>query len=312
MDRIATDHAGAAREVARLLHAAGHRRFLCVGGPPWASVNRERADGFLGELAALETAEVAQVTAGPSYAGGREAFGAHVQARGAPDAVFCVNDALALGVLDACRFDLGLVAPADISVVGFDDVAEAAHQSYNLTTVRQDVDAMAAGAVEPAASAVRSPGRAGTARAAAGHRNPPRFGTDLMWSYAAAAVPVAASNRNRWSRLMRSPTCSPDAETHVPVTARGDPDAVDIGGDQDCLTGQLERVDGTFRIAGAGGDQVHVLGPYAQHHGRVAAASDAVQPDAGAVNTPSSSAPDSRFIGGEPMNPATNRLAGSL
>ena len=148
VDRIATDHAGAAREVARLLHAAGHRRYLCVGGPPWASVNQERADGFLGELAALGVKTVAHVTAEQSYVGGREAFRAHVEERGAPEAVFCVNDALALGVLDACRFDLSLVAPADISVVGFDDVAEAAHQSYDLTTVRQDVDAMAAGAVE--------------------------------------------------------------------------------------------------------------------------------------------------------------------
>lgn len=148
VDRIATDHAGAAREVAGLLHRAGHRRFLCVGGPPWASVNQERADGFLAELAALGVAEAAHVTAEQSYAGGRQAFRAYVEAHGVPEAVFCVNDPLAFGVLDACRFELNLKAPADISVIGFDDVAEAAHQSYDLTTVRQDVEGMAVGAVE--------------------------------------------------------------------------------------------------------------------------------------------------------------------
>lgn len=148
VDRIATDHAGAAREAARLLHRSGHRRFVCVGGPPWASVNQERADGFLAELAALGDTQVAQIVAEQSYAGGRRAFCDHVARNGAPAAVFCVNDPLAFGVLDACRFELNLKVPADISVIGFDDVAEAAHQSYDLTTVRQDIDAMAEGAVE--------------------------------------------------------------------------------------------------------------------------------------------------------------------
>jgi DNA-binding LacI/PurR family transcriptional regulator len=50
-------------------------------------------------------------------------------------------------VLDACRFDLGLQAPGGISVVGFDDVAEASHQGYDLTTVRQDIGALAVAAV---------------------------------------------------------------------------------------------------------------------------------------------------------------------
>jgi len=148
VDRIATDHAGVAREVAGLLHRAGHRRFLCVGGPPWASVNQERADGFLAELAALGIAEAAHVTAEQSYSGGRAAFRAYVEAHGVPEAVFCVNDPLACGVLDACRFELNLKVPADISVVGFDDVAEAGQQSYDLTTVRQDVEGMAEGAVK--------------------------------------------------------------------------------------------------------------------------------------------------------------------
>lgn len=143
MDRVATDHGGAAAEVAGLLHAAGHRRFLCVAGPPGWPVNEERAAGFAARLGGAVTV----VTAAPSYEGGRTAFLAHVQAHGAPDAVFCVNDPLAFGVLDALRFDLGLSAPRDVSVVGFDDVAEAGHRSYDLTTVSQDIGGMAEAAV---------------------------------------------------------------------------------------------------------------------------------------------------------------------
>ena len=147
VDRVATNHAAAAQDVADRLHAAGHRRFLCVGGPADSPVNAERAQGFVGRLAELGIPGVPVALAGSSYDGGRAAFLQHVQTHGAPDAVFCVNDPLAFGVLDACRFDLDLRAPTDISVIGFDDVAEAAHQGYDLTTVRQDIGALASAAV---------------------------------------------------------------------------------------------------------------------------------------------------------------------
>jgi DNA-binding LacI/PurR family transcriptional regulator len=148
VDRVATDHAGAAREVAGLLHAAGHCRFLCVGAPEGWPVNSERTRGFLDRLAELGEPGLSVVPAEQSYAGGQSAFLEHVRAFGAPDAVFCVNDPMAFGVLDACRFELGLDVPGDISVVGFDDVAEAAHQGYNLTTVRQGIGKLAVAAVE--------------------------------------------------------------------------------------------------------------------------------------------------------------------
>ncbi|MBV8911535.1 MAG: LacI family DNA-binding transcriptional regulator [Acetobacteraceae bacterium] len=147
VDWVATDHSGAAREVAGLLHVAGHRRFLCVAGPPDWPVNAERSAGFIDRLAELGFPGVPTVAAAQSYAGGRTAFLDYVRAHGVPDAVFCVNDQLAFGVLDACRFERGLDVPGDISVVGFDDVAEAAHQGYDLTTVCQSIDRLAAAAV---------------------------------------------------------------------------------------------------------------------------------------------------------------------
>jgi DNA-binding LacI/PurR family transcriptional regulator len=51
--------------------------------------------------------------------------------------VFCSNDLMALGLLHAFR-EVGLRVPADVSVVGFDDVPEAAHYWPPLTTIRQD------------------------------------------------------------------------------------------------------------------------------------------------------------------------------
>ncbi len=148
VDRVATDHAAAAAGVATMLHAAGHSRFLCVGGLAGWPVNAERAAGFVDRLATLGLPGVPIEAAEQSYAGGRAALLRHVRHAGIPDAVFCVNDPLAFGVLDACRFDLGLQVPRDISVVGFDDVGEAAHQAYDLTTVRQDIGALAAAGVD--------------------------------------------------------------------------------------------------------------------------------------------------------------------
>ncbi len=52
-----------------------------------------------------------------------------------PTAVFCVNDALALGLLDTA-LNNGLDVPGDLSIVGFDDVAGARIATPSLTTVR--------------------------------------------------------------------------------------------------------------------------------------------------------------------------------
>jgi DNA-binding LacI/PurR family transcriptional regulator len=52
-------------------------------------------------------------------------------------AVFCANDQMALGLLRALA-EHGRAVPADVSVVGFDDIPESAFFLPPLTTVRQD------------------------------------------------------------------------------------------------------------------------------------------------------------------------------
>lgn len=56
------------------------------------------------------------------------------------DAIFAANDVGAFGVLDALRHDLGLRVPEDVKVVGFDDIAQSHWKSYNLTTVKFDLE----------------------------------------------------------------------------------------------------------------------------------------------------------------------------
>ncbi len=146
---VACDHASAASLLASRLVAAGHRRFAIVSGPQDAPVSVLRVDGFLRRLQALGISDIVQVEGDYDYESGHAAAlklfsGAPLSdPLRQPEVVFCVNDAMALGVLDAVRFALMLKVPRDISVVGFDDIPAGRRPAYLLTTVSQPFEAMA-------------------------------------------------------------------------------------------------------------------------------------------------------------------------
>lgn len=50
VDSVSTDNAASARDIADALHDAGHRRFLCTGGPAGAPVSDARVDAFVARL----------------------------------------------------------------------------------------------------------------------------------------------------------------------------------------------------------------------------------------------------------------------
>ena len=145
---LSVDQVGGARLAVRHLVGLGHARIAHVSGPlDWVEA-RARVAGYEAELAAsnLEvrptiegdwTAE-AGFRLGLELLGGADSRGA-VLTGGAerPTAVFAANDQLALGLLHAAS-TLGISVPRDLSVVGFDDMPEAAHFLPPLTTVRQD------------------------------------------------------------------------------------------------------------------------------------------------------------------------------
>lgn len=79
--------------------------------------------------------------------GAREAMEALLTLPQPPDAVFCYNDAAALVAMDTCM-RAGLKVPYDISIVGFDDIAAAAHAPRPLTTLSIDKSALGALGVE--------------------------------------------------------------------------------------------------------------------------------------------------------------------
>jgi LacI family transcriptional regulator len=64
-----------------------------------------------------------------------------------PTSVFCANDALALGALNAAHAS-GVRVPQHITVVGWDDIPMSAWDQFSLTTVSSSLDTMASSAVE--------------------------------------------------------------------------------------------------------------------------------------------------------------------
>ena len=146
---VSCDHASASRLLASRLVAAGNRRFAVVTGPADAPVSTLRASSFVARLAELGVQNVQIYEGDYHYESGQAAAMKLLVQTGKqgiakrPEVIFCVNDAMALGVLDAARFTLMLRVPSDISVVGFDDIPTGQRPAYLLSTVRQPFEEMA-------------------------------------------------------------------------------------------------------------------------------------------------------------------------
>ncbi len=160
VDSVSTNHAAATRDIGEALYRAGHRRFLCIGGPEGAPVSEARLSGITQRLRELGAPAPRVAYSDFSYENGSAVLLEQMeQSGGKIDAVFCANDQIALGVMDACRFSLSKRVPEDVSIVGFDDITESARPTYLLTTVRQDVRALANEAVKLLATRLVSPER---------------------------------------------------------------------------------------------------------------------------------------------------------
>ncbi|MBA2373373.1 MAG: LacI family DNA-binding transcriptional regulator [Chloroflexi bacterium] len=145
---IGIDDAGGARAAAEHLLGLGHREFLVIGVEPPAraigtdpdGVMARRLRGYREALAAvgLELPD-ARVLIGPaSIEGGVAALERAWRDGLRPTAILAMSDAMAIGALRALR-DNGIAVPADVSVVGFDDLDLAPHTDPPLTTVHQPI-----------------------------------------------------------------------------------------------------------------------------------------------------------------------------
>jgi LacI family transcriptional regulator len=148
-DQVSSDNLDGGRRVAAYLVRCGRKRIALLGGIPRASTIRDRERGFREELARLG------VDLPPHYcfhsetfshASGEQAVTRLLELAAPPDAIFCVNDVLAMGAMDGAR-GRGVRVPEDLWLVGYDDIELASWGAFDLTTVRQPMEQMVAQAI---------------------------------------------------------------------------------------------------------------------------------------------------------------------
>jgi DNA-binding LacI/PurR family transcriptional regulator len=139
---VSTDNARAGVQIADHFIARGARSFGFVMGPVDSPASDDRLKGFRRALAARGYRKLRIAQGRFHYEDGFQAALSLCERATAPEAIFCANDLLALGVIDALRGRLGLRVPEDVLVAGFDDIPMAGWDNYDLTTFVQDAAQM--------------------------------------------------------------------------------------------------------------------------------------------------------------------------
>jgi DNA-binding LacI/PurR family transcriptional regulator len=139
---VTSDNHRGGRMVAELLLERGHRKVAFLAGLENSSTSVEREKGFNEALREGGGSVFSRAVGHYSFEGAQQATRALFAVADRPDAVFVANDHMAIAAMDVLRIELGLRIPQDVSVMGFDDVPQAAWGSYQLTTVVQSVEDM--------------------------------------------------------------------------------------------------------------------------------------------------------------------------
>jgi len=144
ISNIAIDYRRGMESAAQHLLDLGHRRIGYIGGPAHGSSARRRKIAFLESAAARTDVDVRAVDSDFSVQGGY--FSCWKLLNDFPaTAVIAANDLMAIGALH-CAYDRKIPVPAELSVVGFDDISFAQFTQPALTTVavpREDVGRLA-------------------------------------------------------------------------------------------------------------------------------------------------------------------------
>jgi LacI family transcriptional regulator len=137
LDAVLLDNYQGARQALEHLLALGHRRIACITGPSpvrRGSVARVRAyrDALREAGAALDPC--LEVKGDWTYQSGQAAVEALVRLDAPPTAIFACNDSMGIGALAALHAR-GVAVPAQVSVIGFDNIMLSAFATPPLTTM---------------------------------------------------------------------------------------------------------------------------------------------------------------------------------
>ncbi|GLU29844.1 LacI family transcriptional regulator [Brucella sp. NBRC 12950] len=132
----------AGETIGNFLVRGGHRRLAFMAGHEHSVGSYDRERGFTRAVlnAGLPTPLRAQGDYNIHTTA--SAMRTLMKRKDRPDAIFCANDSTAIICLDVARYEFGLNIPNDLSIIGFDDMAQARLPCYDLTTYAQPVAPM--------------------------------------------------------------------------------------------------------------------------------------------------------------------------
>jgi DNA-binding LacI/PurR family transcriptional regulator len=143
---VRCDNVGGGRLMAEAFLAAGARTFAMIKGDPKGTTSQDRVRGFTERLleGGIRRQDITELEGQSIYDGAFNAVLRHYRdaRQPLPDAIFGINDIMAMGAMDALRQRMGKRVPEDVMIGGFDDIPESRRYPYQLTTVRQQIDRM--------------------------------------------------------------------------------------------------------------------------------------------------------------------------
>jgi DNA-binding LacI/PurR family transcriptional regulator len=159
VDQVFVDNVGGGEIAILHLLSLGHRDIAIIRGPEEVMATRERLAGVhrAMERAAIPLSTLRFVSGNFLRESGYQAMASLLKTSRRPTAVFCMNDEMAVGAIQAIHSLSALKVPRDISILGFDDITWAAATYPRLTTVRVDKKLMGKLAMERLISLLEGP-----------------------------------------------------------------------------------------------------------------------------------------------------------
>ncbi|MGY3571195.1 LacI family DNA-binding transcriptional regulator [Vibrio paucivorans] len=133
------DNRLAGEEAAEYLVSKGYQQLAYISGDSGSMTSEERWLGFSSKLKALDVPTPVFIQSNYSFDAGMEAAKEVLAHSVRPEAIFCANDIIALGLMDGLRLS-GASIPSDYAIMGVDNIPMSSWPSYDLTTVAQPID----------------------------------------------------------------------------------------------------------------------------------------------------------------------------
>ena len=139
---VTTDNHTGGKMVAKTLVERGYQKIAFISGLENSSTSIQRENGLREGLAEFNLEICLRSVGNYDFNQAKDATRELFESKNRPDAIFVANDHMAIATMDVIREELQLRIPEDIGIIGFDNIPQANWQSYQLTTMSQDVNQM--------------------------------------------------------------------------------------------------------------------------------------------------------------------------